>query len=329
MILQHSLVVYAVDGGETSLLGGIFVLLGTAPAAPVFMVIMGLFFMRPKTIGLSYGLKRGLTLIALGYVLNVFRFYIPISIAKKFYANLPEFMTPVSFLLSVDILQLAGLSLIFMSLIRYFLSKQQWIRATWIFLVLIILIVLIISPLLWGKFGGNLFLSPFIGKGETIFFPFFPWVVYPVFGMLLSSFLLNPKDEFIFKKLFIAGFLFVFIGAVLWTQVSNIIIVQGDYHRSGLAVHFVIIGFILIWLPLCKIIYHQTLDFVFIHNVLLFWSKNTTVIYFIQWVLYGWGILIFGCELLSVPASLFIGVGMCLLSHALTRIFVKLKRKYQ
>ncbi|MCP3874612.1 MAG: DUF1624 domain-containing protein [Desulfobacteraceae bacterium] len=329
MILQHSLVVYAVDGGETSLLGGIFVLLGTAPAAPVFMVIMGLFFMRPKTIGVSYGIKRGLTLIALGYVLNVFRFYVPILIATKFHANLPEFMTPVSFLLSVDILQLAGLSLIFMSLIRCFLPTHQWTRGTWIFLILIIMIVLIISPLLWGKFGYNPSLSPFFGDGETIFFPFFPWVVYPVFGMLLSHFLLNPKEKFIFKKLVITGLLVTFIGAVLWTQVSNAIIVQGDYHRSGLAVHFVIIGFILIWLPLCKIIFNQTRDFSFIHKILLFWSKNTTVIYFIQWVLYGWGILIFGCELLSVPASLFIGVVMCLLSHALTRIFVKLKRKYQ
>ncbi len=322
MILQHSLVVYAVDGGESSLFGGLFVLLGTAPAAPVFMVIMGLFFMRPKTIGLSYGIKRGLILIALGYVLNVFRFYLPILIATKFHVSLPEFMTPVSFLLSVDILQLAGLSLIFMSLIRYFLPSQ---RGTWIFLILIIMIILVISPLLWGKFGYNPFFSPFLGAGETIFFPFFPWVVYPVSGMFLSQFLLNPKDNFIFKKLVIAGFSLIFIGAVLWAQVSNTIIVQGDYHRSGLAVHFVIIGFILIWLPLCKAIFNQTRDFSFIHKILLFWSKNTTVIYFIQWVLYGWGMLIFGCELLSAPVSLFIGVSMCLLSHALTRVFVKLK----
>lgn len=39
MILQHSLVVYAVNGGETTLLGGIFVLLGTAPAALIMGVI--------------------------------------------------------------------------------------------------------------------------------------------------------------------------------------------------------------------------------------------------------------------------------------------------
>jgi hypothetical protein len=154
-------------------------------------------------------------------------------------------------------------------------------------------------------------------------------VVYPVLGMVLSRFLLNPKDIFIFKKLLIVGFSLIFIGAVLWTQVSNAIIVQGDYHRSGLAVHFVITGFVLIWLPLCKAVFNQTQNFSFIHNILLFWSKNTTVIYFIQWVLYGWGILIFGCELLTAPVSLFIGLGMCLLSHALTMIFVKLKEKYQ
>ncbi len=205
MILQHSLVVYAEHGGETSLLGGLFVLLGTAPAAPVFMVIMGLFFMRPKTIGLSYGIKRGLILIALGYVLNVFRFYLPILIATKFHVSLPEFMTPVSFLLSVDILQLAGLSLIFMSLIRCFLPTQPWTWRAWVFLILIIMIILIISPLLWGKLGDNPILSPLVGEGETIFFPFFPWAVYPVLGMLLSRFLLNPKDNFFLRKWLLLG----------------------------------------------------------------------------------------------------------------------------
>ncbi len=266
MILQHSLVVYAVDGGETSVLGAIFVLLGTAPAAPVFMVIMGLFFMRPKTIGVAYGIKRGLILISLGYILNGFRFYVPILIATKFHASLPEFMTPVSFLLSVDILQLAGLSLIFMSLIRHFLPTHPWTWKTLFFLILIIMIILIISPLLWGNLGGNPFLSPLVGDGETVFFPFFPWVVYPLLGMFLSRFLLNPKDNFLFKKLVIAGVSLIFIGATLWTQVSNTIIVQGDYHRSGIAVHFVIVGFVLVWLPFCKVVFNQTSNFSFIHN---------------------------------------------------------------
>ena len=310
-------------------MGGIFLLLGTAPAAPVFMVIMGLFFMRPGKNGLSYGIKRGLTLITLGYILNVFRFYIPILIATKIHVPLPEFMTPMSFLLSVDILQLAGLSLIFMSLIQYFLPRQPWTCGAWVSLLLIIMIVLVVSPLLWGKFGNNPFLSPFLGDGETIFFPFFPWVVYPVFGMFLSRFLLNPKDNLFFKNFIIAGFSLIIIGTASWTQVSNTIIVQGDYHRSGIAVHFVIIGFILIWLPFCETVFNQTRQYSFIYRILFFWSRNTTVVYFIQWVLYGWGILIFGCESLPVTISLFVGIGMCILCHALTTIFVKLRGRYQ
>lgn len=327
MILQHSLVVYAVNGGETSLFGGIFVLLGTAPAAPVFMVIMGVFFMRPKNMGVAYGIKRGILLISLGYILNVFRFYLPISIATKFRADLPEFMTPVTFLLSVDILQLAGLSLIFISLIRYVLPRQPWTWRTKGILILLIVIILMMSPLLWGGFGHNLFLSPFIGDSKTVFFPFFPWVIYPVFGMLLSGYLLNHKNNFTIRKMVVAGVSLMIIGAALWVQVSNSIIVQGDYHRSGIAVHFVIAGFVLIWLPLCKTVFNQTRELSFIHRILLFWSKNTTVVYCVQWVLYGWGILIFGCELLSVPVSLSIGVGMCFLSHALTKIYVKFNRK--
>ena len=77
MIMQHAMLYYAVGSGLQSNLGKLVVISGTAPAAPVFMLIMGIFFMRAKTAGLRYGVVRGLKLLALGYLLNALRFAIP------------------------------------------------------------------------------------------------------------------------------------------------------------------------------------------------------------------------------------------------------------
>ena len=44
MVFQHVQIIFAVGSGEDSALGVTFLLLGTAPAAPVFMVAMGFLF---------------------------------------------------------------------------------------------------------------------------------------------------------------------------------------------------------------------------------------------------------------------------------------------
>ena len=77
MILQHAVIVFDKSSGYDSELGRALILLGTAPAAPVFMFIMGVFFIHRHPGDMSYGIKRGLKIWALGYVLNLVRFCLP------------------------------------------------------------------------------------------------------------------------------------------------------------------------------------------------------------------------------------------------------------
>ncbi|MCP4024594.1 MAG: DUF1624 domain-containing protein [Desulfobacteraceae bacterium] len=315
MIWQHAMIFYAVDGGERSILGGIVLLLGTAPAAPVFMVIMGIFFMKAKNKGVLYGLVRGIKLLALGYILNCFRFFIPLTIGTLTGLKFPSPISANALLFSVDILQMAGLSLIIMALLRQFLPfKQLW--------VVIVVLIAFISPLIWGLFPSYPIVSLLWGEQAFVFFPLFPWVIYPIIGMYLHAPIFDEKNEYYFFFLFKIGVVLIIAGTVLWTSISNEIFVQGDYHRSGPAVHMVIIGFVFIWLFFCKSIFGK-LRIDTLKNILFFWSKNVTIIYFIQWVLYGWGMLVFGWQSLDPVIALCIGWMVCVLSHFLTQGYLK------
>ena len=66
MVLQHVQLVFTTNSGQDSALGQVFLLLGTAPAAPVFMVTMGFLFGSSTRTGVRRGIVHGLQLLALG-----------------------------------------------------------------------------------------------------------------------------------------------------------------------------------------------------------------------------------------------------------------------
>jgi hypothetical protein len=82
MVFQHAVLIYAVDRGEQSVVGKLVLLFGSAPAAPVFLFIMGIFLGRPDR-GLRRGVRRGIKLIALGYLLNLLRSTLPSLVAGQ------------------------------------------------------------------------------------------------------------------------------------------------------------------------------------------------------------------------------------------------------
>ncbi|MCG8514489.1 MAG: DUF1624 domain-containing protein, partial [Halanaerobiales bacterium] len=124
MIAQHSMLVHEVNEGEgSSILGNIFLLLGTAPAAPVFLIIMGIFIANSKA-STQRNIIRGIKIFLLGYVLNFARFTVPLLIAGALGSPYTEGETPLDYFLAVDILQLAGLSMIFGALVKPYVENK-------------------------------------------------------------------------------------------------------------------------------------------------------------------------------------------------------------
>jgi uncharacterized membrane protein len=308
MFTQHCMLVHEKTAGEgTNLLANIFVLLGTAPAAPVFMLIMGVFIGTSRS-DFKTNILRGVKIIALGYLLNLLRFSIPLFIVGTAGFQLIDGETPLSMFLAVDILQLAGLAFIAGSFMKNIINNK-------IIAPFIIIAIMIISPFLWDNFGDSTIFSILWGVNKNVYFPFFPWFIYPLLGMYLSKLLLDiNKDKRNIKRLVLAGISLVVIGILTFDLFP-----VGDYHRSGAAIHLLIIGFIFIWLSACWWISNKFSSTNIIIRTLVFWSKNVTAIYFIQWVIFGWSILIFDANKQKAYVAALIGLVVLIITHLLIK----------
>lgn len=305
MIMQHTMLVHEINEGEGgSILGGLFVLLGTAPAAPVFMVIMGIFIARSKA-STRINVFRGIKILLAGYLLNFLRFVLPLSLLPG-HGDKRNMLLEVFF--EVDIFHLAGLSIISLALIKNIPYKK-------IVLPLFCLAILLVSPCLWG-INDNILTQIFWGTNHaTVHFPFFPWVIYPTMGFALSEFFVsfeNKKNRI--RSILIAFFLSIVGGATIY------IFPFGDgYARTGLSMNLIILGFVFLWLPICFSIVNRLNFDNKILKLLSFWSVNVTAIYMIQWILYGWSILVFDINNQTDIVAILIGIGVLLTTHFLVK----------
>lgn len=311
MVMQHAMLIYAHHMGTGSALGETFLLLGTAPAAPVFLCIMGLFVARSRKSTFVSGVMRGLKLFAFGYGLNLVRFVLPLLLVGNAKSTLEDSYSLTSLSLTVDIFQLAGLALIALSVIKRFLP---WPKG-WLALAMLSVLV---SPLLWGRWQNIPGTSPLWGNGSLVFFPFFPWICYPLFGMWYGKTFMEPLDRKAWLiRHTLLGSVLLAAGIVSWN-----FFVVGDYSRSGLGVHLLITGFVLLWFAFCAWVtpyIHTTRVF----KTLAFWSQHVTVMYVIQWVLFGWGMLVFGVNNQQALIAACLGIGVLALTHILTKIYVR------
>lgn len=310
MFTQHCMLVHEYAGGDSEhWLSVLFVLLGTAPAAPVFMIIMGVFTMKSRA-GLKEQVLRGFKLLGLGYLLNLLR--LPMLLPEgPITGDLPGALL-FNILTLTDILQLAGLSIILGAVLKKHMNRP-------VLPPLIIAVIFFISPYLWGRFPENPVLLIFWGNTENTYFPFFPWAAYPLIGMYLSRFLLREGEEPdpVLHTLALIGLGFI-VAAVLLLIFK--IFPIGDYSRSGMGIHLLILGFVFIWLKICRLMELRLPTGHWAMRQLTFLSRNITTIYFVQWILFSWSILLFGANQQGPYTAAAIGLGVFILTSALVRM---------
>jgi len=246
MVMQHVQLLFAVGSGEDSALGVTFLLLGTAPAAPVFMVAMGFLFGASTRTGVRSGVVRGLQLFALGYALSLLRFVLPLLVRGDAHAIEVFGGTWWGAFFEIDILQLAGLSLIVLGPVKRYVRDPRLVLA-------LAAAVAAVSPLLWGVGGGHVLLDPLWGLGDWVSFPLFPWLAYPLLGLSLAGFAARATSaDRLMRVWALAGAAVVLAGAalVVLAPTGSGILAFGDYYRSGLPVQLLLAGFVLLWLPL-------------------------------------------------------------------------------
>ena len=303
MFLQHCMLVHEYNHGDTTPLELVFVLLGTAPAAPVFLLLMGVFLAQSRA-PLPVVLKRGAVLIALGYLLNLLRFTLPLLLSGE-----TEFLpgeSPLEHLFAVDILHAAGLSFIIGGVLKRYCPKWAWAAAA--------LVVILVSPFLWRTEPLPSPLNLLWGAAPQVYFPLFPWLFYPLAGMLISDDIANGS-LFSRSTRLVVGL----IGGLAASCLLLLIAPVGDYVRAGPGVHLGILAFIVLWLLGLYRLERTRFSDSRVAATLSFWSINVTSIYCIQWLLFGWSILLFDAGQQPDYRAALIGLGVLVITHSLVK----------
>ncbi len=181
MIQVHLMEQFAQQGVYDSLIGKISLFLGGTPVAPVFVAIMGYFLSTTKKSQKKL-LIRGMKLLVLGLLLNIgLNMNLLIHIFNGTFK-----LNPYEYIFGVDILLFAGLSIIFIALIKPVFKNN------FILYLILAFVISFISPYLHNFAGDNSslkYVNAFLwGSYRWSYFPLFPWLSYPLIGYSFQLF---------------------------------------------------------------------------------------------------------------------------------------------
>jgi hypothetical protein len=301
MVLVHVLWHWGRPDAIASPFGVTVSFLGGPPAAPVFMALMGasIAFSRhsdPRSLA-----TRGAVLIAAGYALNVARGTLPAWLglsAGVISAEEIAPFTPLRLLTSVDILQLAGCSLLLIAVLRLTgRPSARWLAAG--------LGLVVAAPVARGFETGlpllDAALTPVWGDAPNVFYAVFPWAMYPVVGAVLGAWLARSADRTsTIRGIGLAGVVLCAagLGAIAITRPAFDV---GTYWVHPPAFALAILGFVLAWIWLCEIAVRRVPDLRAI--VLLEQAgRRVTTLYVVHWLIIGWGIGLVGFRSLELGA---------------------------
>lgn len=260
-------------------------------AAPVFMICLGIGIVYSSKSSHAYLFKRGLSLICLGYILNIIR-EIPYIIAFFINHDNSFISDAIACIFSVDILQFSGLSFIFVSFIKKF---NLSLLKTSLITIFIVILGMILGNVSCDFLGKHIIIGEFLGlfiyTNEYTWFPSTLWICFPIIGYVFGNFLICTKNKSNFyKKIFLSCTL-IFISLTLIfikyrISFFNVFSVYSDeYYKLDLLKIIFITSIVFIWFSFLYLISLKISRFerliYFIKSV----SSNLLKIYFIQWIL--------------------------------------------
>lgn len=277
MIQVHLMELFCRQDIYDGLAGRISLFLGGIPAAPVFMVIMGYYVARSRKT-FSQAVIRGIKIILLGFALNIgLNFHLLIKIYNGTFK-----IDPLPYLFGVDILFLAGLSIIILSIIKKFRSHQLIISS--VALLMVFVVQLIIKKYIQIE-SGSYILAYFWGENTWwSYFPLIPWLAYPLTGFIFYK-LESNLTPFIKKWLVYILLTYSFMTA-LFADFGMAVSADLDaYYHHGYLFFFYAVFFLIAWASL-----NQFLAQKFANPVMSYieWmGKYVTEAYVIQWLIIG------------------------------------------
>ena len=279
MIQVHIIELLARPEIQTGLFGKISLFFGGPPAAPVFMAVMGFFALSSKK-SIFLQILRGIKLLALGLALNIALNFNVLLHIFFFQTN----ANPFSYLFGVDILFLAGFSIIIIALIKPLFKKNA------ILYFLSALLISLLPVFTQGfSFTSNMaYVSGYLfSKATWSYFPLVPWLAYPLMG---SGCYLLFQSQFLAKitpkiRLILLISLLVLLSATSIWAIPSITSLPLYYHHNILLFLW-ISGFLIAWFTLLEKIFTWSSRQSFTQYI-IYIGKNVTAFYIIQWIIIG------------------------------------------
>lgn len=284
--------------------------LGSPPAAPIFMLLLGTGIVYSKRSTAIVLFKRGTYLLGLGYILNFLRDFVPCFILSKINNDVSYVIDGWELLWGIDILQFAGLVFIFFALVKKLKIKNITLFLVWCGFLSINLLVRGIS---FDSEILNRLMGLLWGTDEFSWFPFFTWVTFPIAGYYFGQAIIRCKDKNTFYKYLLLVSGSISIPLWIYSYINNVRfgafgdLYQTEYYHHDMMGNIVLIAFALFWLSLCFIISKYVPKI--IYKNIRRWSNNITQMYCIHQ-------LIIGILLLVLEENAYMPMAMFILSAA-------------
>jgi hypothetical protein len=275
---------FARQGIYDGIAGKISLFFGGPPCAPIFMAVMG-YFLYSSAKKTSYYLKRACLLFLGGILLNIgLNFHLLYNIVFLDYD-----INPWTYIIGVDILPLAGMSIALIGILRIIFKRNHFL---YLFLAVIITATYPYLPMFGKGYSFIAFINAFFwGTYEWSYFSLFPWFAYILVGYafrLISDkanlpLKFSSNHNIVFLVPIIIFIAFTIHYAVL---IAHTLQGMGGYYNHDILYFGWIIVFMAGYVMLAEIIevYSSKSSVV---RYLKWIGKNVTVFYVFQWLIIG------------------------------------------
>jgi len=225
----------------------------------------------------------------------------------------------------VDILPLAGLSLISIALLQKTVAHKYWIY--FVIAIAVAIVPLLFNPFQFENHSLSYFLAFFVGGTSWSFFPLFPWLAYPLLGfgfhimtkqINIEAFINSNFGKIVFGILTLSLLLTASYGIAISTDLLV-------YYHHNLVFFLWSIAFMSVWFFTLYFIYQKDkngLTFAYLQFI----GRNVTLFYIIQWLIIG-NIATSIYKTQSILALVFWFIAITIVSSALTYAWTQYRSK--
>ncbi len=215
----------------------------------------------------------------------------------------------------IDILQLAGSSLILMAALR----EVVLVGPAWLVIAAgVVLVAPILQDVITGLAIVDALLAMLWSNADNVFYPVFPWAVFPLVGAVVGDALVKARDRpLILRRTGVAA-LAAFVAGVAVIVATSTTLDDLTYWRLPPILVPAILGFTVAWVWLCDVVARRGGQR-FGLGVIYGWSARVTTMCFVHWLIVAWGIAFVGFRVMDLGPVLVAAVAVVIATIFVSR----------